>query len=68
MEHKDYTHNVAVLNDSFDQLEIQRKAYADAKNDIERITALEKIVTYSSLVTMTASWTLAQIQYPEPAT
>jgi hypothetical protein len=62
-----YEHDKEILIEALDEVNNHKKALLAAKNDIERLAAIEQIVIYSSLLDKVSSWTLAKIRYPEGA-
>jgi hypothetical protein len=59
-----YQHDLAILLEAIDEVTEHKKLLTDAKSDIERLAAIEKIVAYSSLLTNVATWTLTGIRHP----
>lgn len=62
-----YQHDVQILVDAIDEVGNHKKALIEAKSDIERLAAMEKLIAYSVLLTQVASWAFAKIRNPESA-
>ncbi len=60
-----YQHDLGILIEALDEVTNHRKLLTDAKGDIERLEAIEKIVAYSSLLNDVACWTLIGIRHPK---
>jgi hypothetical protein len=60
-----YEHDLAILIEALDEVTDHKKLLTDAKGDIERLAAIEKIVAYSSLLMNVATWTLTGIRHPK---
>ena len=61
----EYDINLGVLIEALDEVTDHKKLLTDAKGDIDRLAAIEKIIAYSSLLTNVATWTLTSIRHPK---
>jgi hypothetical protein len=59
-----YEHDLGILIEALDEVTDHRKRLTDAKSDIERLEAIEKIIAYSSLLNNVACWTMSGIRHP----
>jgi hypothetical protein len=62
-----YKHDLKILVDALEEIAHQKQALIDAKGDIERLAAMEKVIAYSALLNQVASWAICKVRYPTAA-
>jgi hypothetical protein len=65
MDNKTYQHDVSILVEALGEATDHQKPLQEAKDDIERLAAIEKLIAYAALLTNAGTWTMTKIRRPE---